>query len=137
MKRDARIYRNTLQAAPLAKAVAFYEKLLGAKGRAVGGGRVYFDCGGVILALLDPAGGGTKARPAPDVTYFAVRDLAKFHRRAKRLRCLDDCDVHGEPAGAMVVRPWGERSFYAVDPAGNPLCFVDDETLFLGAARGR
>ena len=34
--------------------------------------------------------------------------------------------------GAIVVRPWGERSFYAEDPTGNPLCFVDDRTLFTG-----
>jgi len=31
-----------------------------------------------------------------------------------------------------VERPWGERSFYAVDPFGNPLCFVDQKTLFTG-----
>jgi hypothetical protein len=35
-------------------------------------------------------------------------------------------------AGAIVRRPWGERSFYAVDPFGNKLCFVDRATLFTG-----
>lgn len=30
-------------------AVPFYQTLLGAPGRAVGGGRHYFDCGGVIV----------------------------------------------------------------------------------------
>jgi catechol 2,3-dioxygenase-like lactoylglutathione lyase family enzyme len=40
-------------------------------------------------------------------------------------------------AGALEVssikqRPWGERSFYCLDPDGNRLCFVDDSTLFLG-----
>jgi hypothetical protein len=29
-------------------------------------------------------------------------------------------------------RPWGERSFYAHDPWGNGLCFVDETTLFTG-----
>jgi hypothetical protein len=40
--------------------------------------------------------------------------------------------VHGEPAGAICKRPWGERSSYAVDPFGNPLCFVDRATVFTG-----
>ena len=33
---------------------------------------------------------------------------------------------------AIEVRPWGERSFYCTDPDGHLLCFVDDQTLFLG-----
>jgi hypothetical protein len=28
------------------------------------------------------------------------------------------------------IRPWGERSFYATDPFGKPICFVDSMTLF-------
>ena len=32
----------------------------------------------------------------------------------------------------MIVRPWGERSFYAFDPFGNGLCFVDETTVFTG-----
>jgi hypothetical protein len=32
----------------------------------------------------------------------------------------------------MIVRPWGERCFYAFDPFGNGLCFVDETTLFTG-----
>jgi hypothetical protein len=42
--------------------------------------------------------------------------------------------VHGTPAGEIVKRPWGERSFYAIDPTGNKLCFVDAATLFTGRA---
>jgi hypothetical protein len=48
------------------------------------------------------------------------------------LDCLSDDDVHGASAGEIVVRPWGERSFYAEDLWGNGLCFVDDKTLFTG-----
>jgi hypothetical protein len=29
--------------------------------------------------------------------------------------------------------PWGERLFYAKDPSGNPICFVDEGTLFTGS----
>jgi hypothetical protein len=38
--------------------------------------------------------------------------------------------VHGEPAGEVKKRPWGERSFYVTDPWGNELCFVEDGTLY-------
>ena len=32
-----------------------------------------------------------------------------------------------------VMFGWGERSFYVRDPFGNPLCFVDADTLFTGS----
>ena len=32
----------------------------------------------------------------------------------------------------IVTQPWGERMFYAQDPFGNPIAFVDDKTLFKG-----
>jgi len=34
--------------------------------------------------------------------------------------------------GSIQRQPWGEVSFYAHDPLGNPLCFVDEKTLFTG-----
>jgi hypothetical protein len=37
--------------------------------------------------------------------------------------------------GQIATRPWGERSFYTQDPFGNPLCFVDSNTLFTGKPR--
>jgi hypothetical protein len=54
------------------------------------------------------------------------------HERARALNCLSTEDVHGASAGDVVTRPWGERSFYAHDPWGNGLCFVDETTLFTG-----
>ena len=36
------------------------------------------------------------------------------------------------PIVEIVKRPWGELSFYAEDPWGNGLCFVDEKTLFTG-----
>ena len=41
-------------------------------------------------------------------------------------------DVQGDPAGAIEWGPWGERAFYAKDPFGNKICFVDEKTLFTG-----
>jgi hypothetical protein len=40
--------------------------------------------------------------------------------------------VHGLVGGDINVRPWGERSFYADDPWGNPLCFVEAGTVYAG-----
>jgi catechol 2,3-dioxygenase-like lactoylglutathione lyase family enzyme len=126
------IFRIVLQVTDIEKATRFYSKLLGSKGRRIHGARHYFDCGGVILALLNPADGTTKARAAPDYVYFSVKNLKPLHARAKKLGCLSKSSVHGEKGGDIVVRPWGERSFYARDPFGNPLCFVDSKTLFTG-----
>ena len=125
----ARLFRIVLQVEGLERSAAFYGTLLGDPGRSVGGGRHYFDCGGVILALLDP---GEGRKPLPDHVYFAVDDLEACHARAQAAGALAAWDVHGAPAGEIVRRPWGERSFYAVDPSGNRLCFVDETTLFTG-----
>jgi len=126
------LYRFILQVSDSDAAAAFYSNLLGTEGRRVGGGRIYFDCGPVILALVNPASDGEKARPIPDYVYFSVRNLEAFHARAVALGCRSQEVVHGKPAGDIVKRPWGERSFYAVDPWGNKLCFVDAQTLFTG-----
>ena len=128
MSKPPRLFRVALEVGNGAKAAKFYERLLGVAGRAVGGGRHYFDCGGVIVALVEVA----EPEPAPENLYLAVSNLASAHARARSLRCLSKETVHGEPGGAIVRRPWGERSFYAVDRDGNPLCFVDARTLFTG-----
>ena len=128
-----RIFRVILHVSDLAEAAAFYGRLLGATGRSVSPGRHYIDCGGVILALFDPGREeGFAPRPAADNLYFSVVDLEAVFERARALGCLSREDVHGAPAGAIVTRPWGERSFYCVDPWGNPLCFVDEKTVFTG-----
>jgi catechol 2,3-dioxygenase-like lactoylglutathione lyase family enzyme len=126
------LYRVILQVADLERAAAFYEKLLSSKGRRVSADRHYFDCGPVILALVDPAVDGQQAKATPDYSYLAVRDLEAVHARAAALDCISQEQVHGAPAGAIIRRPWGERSFYALDPFGNKLCFVDAETVFTG-----
>ena len=68
----------------------------------------------------------------PDYIYFAVSNLQDVFVRARELNCLSTEDVHGEKAGQIVKRPWGELSFYVDDPWGNGLCFVDEKTLFTG-----
>ncbi|HEY3038625.1 MAG TPA: VOC family protein [Pyrinomonadaceae bacterium] len=128
-----KIFRVVLQVADLDRAAEFYAKLLDDPGRRIPrASRHYIDCGSVILALVDPTPGGEEAKPLPDYIYFAVGDLEKVYSRATELGCLSIDDVHGAGAGEIVVRPWGERSFYVADPWGNGLCFVDEKTLFTG-----
>jgi catechol 2,3-dioxygenase-like lactoylglutathione lyase family enzyme len=128
-----KLYRVILQVADLDQGAEFYAILLGDGGRRIPrAGRHYFDCGPVILALVDPSGDGEEAAANPDYIYFSVEDLEALHARAKALKCLSKEDVHGAPAGDIVKRPWGERSFYARDPFGNKICFVDARTLFTG-----
>jgi predicted enzyme related to lactoylglutathione lyase len=75
------IFRVILQVSDLDKAADFYSKLLDANGRRIPGARHYFDCGPIILALVDPTTGGDKATPTPDYIYFSVGDLDKIHSR--------------------------------------------------------
>jgi catechol 2,3-dioxygenase-like lactoylglutathione lyase family enzyme len=133
------IFRVLFGANDLAASQRFYEALLATPGRAVGGGRVYFDCGPTIFALVDKSAEGTTAvQPVGEALYFSTVDLESVHQRARALGCLSPGYLHGDrdnPLGEIVVRPWGERSFYAADPSGNPLCFVDSRTLFTGLPR--
>ena len=132
MANSFKIFRVTLQVSNLEKAVQFYSELLDDEGTSIRGSRHYFDCGGVILAILDPTQGGIKAKPIPEYVYFSVKNLKQVHERAKKLGCLSKDDVHGESAAEIIKRPWGEKSFYVEDPFGNGLCFVDEKTLFAG-----
>jgi catechol 2,3-dioxygenase-like lactoylglutathione lyase family enzyme len=125
-----KIFRVTVEVADLDGAAAFYAKLLGDEGKRHSGARHYFDCGGVILAVLDPTQGGMTPTPGPKSLYFAVRDLDAVHARAQELGALAPYKVHGQPAAEPLARPWGERSFYVVDPWGNDLCFVAEGTLY-------
>jgi len=49
-----KIFRITLEVADIDKAAKFYAKFLGIDGKRHPGARHYFDCGGGILAVLDP-----------------------------------------------------------------------------------
>jgi hypothetical protein len=127
------LYRIILQVDNLDKAEKFYGNLLGDRERRIPrGSRHYIDCGPVILALVDVTAEDAKPQPLPDYIYFAVNDVEAVYERARELQCLSTEDVHGESAGDLVKRPWGERSFYVNDPWGNGLCFVDENTLFTG-----
>ena len=125
-------FRINVEVADLEKAISFYTDLLGITGRKQAGSRCYFNCGPVIVNVLDVSQGGGKPHPAAKALYFTVKDLDAAFERAKKLGCLSQENVHDAPGGGIVVRPWGERSFYALDPWKNPLCFVEEGTVYGG-----
>jgi catechol 2,3-dioxygenase-like lactoylglutathione lyase family enzyme len=125
-----KLFRVTLEVADLERATQLYAALFGLDGQRYPGARHYFDCGGVIVAVLDVSRGGMPPTPGPKSLYFAVDDVDAVHVRADQLGVLAPYQVHGEPASAVITRPWGERSFYVVDPWGNDLCFCENGTLY-------
>lgn len=120
-----------IEVGDLAAAISFYTKLLGIEGRKQAGSRCYFNCGPVTLQVLDVST-VREPHPAAKALCFTVKDLEAVYERARASGCLAAEDVHGKPGGSIVVHPWGERSFYVVDPWQNPLCFVEEGTVYAG-----
>jgi uncharacterized glyoxalase superfamily protein PhnB len=122
-----RLYRVILPVSDIEAATTFYRELLMQAGRRISPVRHYFDCGGTILACFDPRADGDDfdARPNPDHIYFAVTDVDAVFNLARNLGCK-------QMDGNVKLQPWGERCFYVKDPFGNPVCFVDEQTVFTG-----
>ena len=130
-----RLFRVIVPVRNLAEAEKFYSALLAQPGFRVSPGRHYYNCGGVVVALYNPGADGddTTVRPNYEHVYFAVDDLEGAFARAEAVGGLSAETGDGNlPMGRIARRPWGERSFYLHDPTGNPLCFVDETTLFTG-----
>ncbi len=121
------LYRIILPVTDIEEAASFYSKLFQQDGELVSYGRHYFKLGKMIIACLDSKSDGREAEhiPNPEYIYFAVDDLNTVHHHAKTLP-FKHCDPE------IKTRPWGETSFYTIDPWGNKLCFVQSETRFLG-----
>jgi catechol 2,3-dioxygenase-like lactoylglutathione lyase family enzyme len=122
------LFRAVAPVTDIARAVEFYERVLGVHGDWVGPGRVYFGSEGAILVCYDARAEGDEDEPGPNGGhfYFAVADLDSCFAR---VRGAGPARLEDAPA----ERAWGERSFYARDPFGNPLCFVQADTRYLGA----
>ena len=125
-----KLYRIILPVTDIAKAVAFYSSILAQNGKRVSSGRHYFDLGGTILAIYDPISDGDKLNEKwlfheNQYIYISTDNLEDIHQKITN----SDCMYVDE---AIETMPWGERLFYANDPFGNPICFVDDRTVFLG-----
>ena len=124
-------FRLNVEVGDLESAISFYTKLLGIEGHKQAGSRCYFECGPVTLQVLDVSS-QRQPHPAAKALYFTVNNLEAVYERAQALHCLSDVDVHDAAGGGIVVRPWGERSFYADDSWGNPLCFIEEGTVYTG-----
>lgn len=124
------LYRVILPVTDIERAAVFYGAVLGDSGERVSPGRHYFDCGGTILACYDP-----RADEDPvDVgwqyhenqyLYFAVPDLQETRDRIEA--------AGGQILSNIETMPWGERMFYALDPFGGRISFVEEGTEFRGA----
>jgi catechol 2,3-dioxygenase-like lactoylglutathione lyase family enzyme len=129
------LFRVIIPAGDLEASVRFYSTLLDQAGMRVSGGRHYFRCGAVTLAVYSPTDDGDTTPPRPNFghVYLATANLEECYKRAQTVGGLSpETGDGGLPMGAIAKRPWGERSFYLDDPYGNPLCFVDESTLFKG-----
>jgi uncharacterized glyoxalase superfamily protein PhnB len=120
------LFRVILPVSDIDAAASFYARLLEMPGTRVSSGRHYFDCRGTILACYDALADGDPepVGPNPQHVYLSVDDLDAAYARAEQAGCREVTSIE--------VRPWGERSFYARDPFGNPISFVDAQTLFTG-----
>lgn len=128
------LYRVIQPVSDIEAAQRFYSRVLGAAGERVSPGRHYFDCGGTILACYDPAADGDEVgegwrHHANQYLYFATDSLEAMLERVR--------DAGGEIDAPIETMPWGERMFYARDPFGNPISFVDRQTMFRGADASR
>jgi predicted enzyme related to lactoylglutathione lyase len=126
-----RLYRVIIPVRDIEAAMQFYSHLFESEGERVSPGRHYFDLGGTIFALYDPLADGdddAEWRHHPNqYVYISVSDVEATLGRARDLGASLLSD-------AVELMPWGERLFYARDPFGTPICFVDSGTLFVGDA---
>jgi predicted enzyme related to lactoylglutathione lyase len=137
MTSSIRLFRVIVPVTNIEEATKFYSALFGEPGFRVSGGRHYFECGGVILAVYDAVADGDRkvVRSNAEHLYFAVPDLEAAFERAQACGGLSAATGDGNlPMGRIARRPWGELSFYMHDPSGNPLCFVDEKSIYRGGS---
>jgi catechol-2,3-dioxygenase len=124
-------FRLNIEVGDLDAAISFYTGLLGIQGCTQAGSRCYFNCGAVTLQVVDVSS-VREPHPAAKALYFTVSDLDAAYYRAGALNCVSRENVRDARGAGIVVRPWGERSFYVEDPWKNPLCFVEEGTVYAG-----
>lgn len=124
-----RLFRLIVPVDDIEIATQFYSQILGSPGERIWVNRHYFCCGDIIIACVAPPGDVAQYRPQEDprILYFAVHDLEAKFEQARQAGCR-------RVDKKIETQSWGERCFYAEDPFGNPLCFVDEKTRYLGGA---
>lgn len=126
-----RLFRVILPVSDIERAARFYSRIFEEAGERVSPGRHYFRCGDVILACYDPAADGDELgenwrHHENQYLYFAVPDLEAMRARIEA--------AGGTVLTPIELMPWGERIFYALDPLGSRLSFVDNQALFTGSS---
>ena len=129
-----RLYRVILPVSDIERASRFYAAILDDPGRRVSGGRHYFGdlaTGGAILALYSPDNDGDARRYGVEWRQHPLQYLyfSVDHLEAVRARCVSAGAADVTEIASM---PWGETMFYALDPFGNPISFVQAGTEFTG-----
>lgn len=119
-----RLFRVIIPVADVEAATAFYGEVFGAKGERVSGNRHYFDCGGVLFAVIQPEDKPVH-EPNPEHVYLSTDEA---------LTAVRDTWVGGGGTLEDDIRDrdWGETSFYGRDPWGNKIVFVATGTEFTG-----
>jgi predicted enzyme related to lactoylglutathione lyase len=128
------LYRVILPVSDIEAGARFYASILDEPGRRVSPGRHYFGgSAGAILAVYSAADDGDARRYGVkwqqhplQYLYFSHPDL-----EVMRERCVGAGATEVTEIASM---PWGETMFYALDPFGNPISFVQAGTEFTGAA---
>ena len=123
------LYRVIHPVDDIDSAALFFAAVLGDDGERVSPGRHYFDCGATILACYDPVADGDAVgdgwrHHSSQYLYFSVPDL--------ETTCEKVTQAGGQITANIESMPWGERIFYALDPCGSPIAFVDETTIFTG-----
>lgn len=126
-----RLYRIILPVPNIEKAALFYAQVLGIAGERVSPGRHYFRFDDFVFALYDPRADCDSPvhhwQFHPDqFLYFATDNLTHTFKLVTA--------AGGKTESAIADMPWGETLFYARDPFGSPIAFVERGTVFLGAA---
>ena len=118
-----RLYQVVLPVADIDQAEKFYSHLLGTPGRRVSPGQHHFECGGVILICNDLSGEGDSSQTSSSShrLIFVVEDIEAVFERAQSGGCASVDEQ-------ILSQPWGERSFFSVDPFKNSLGFMDETT---------
>ena len=125
-----RLIRIVIPVSDIEQAASFYFKVLGLPGKRVSPGRHFFELEGCILTCYDPLSNGDRLGKGwmhheKQYVYISVKNLeTQFIRFRNTTEAELDSDIH--------INKWGERLFHGRDPFGNPLCFVDEKTVFTG-----
>jgi len=119
---EQRLSLITLGVADLARSREFYERLGWRRSMAKAEGVVFFQAGGMALALFPRSELATDAKIAPEGSGFSGISLAYNTRTRDE---VDAVLAEAEAAGATLLKPgeeafWGGYSGYFSDPDGFP-----------------